>query len=530
MTTKTISTPGKITPPTSLQLEQLLARNWLLIATLFLLTLASRLFFQSNIFYHWDSVNFAYAIREFNLTQEQPQPPGYIVYVWLCRLIDSVLGDAQTTMVSLSVLSSALAVVGLYYLGQTMFEWRVGVVAALFLMTSPLFWFYSEIALPHTLDTLLIIVAAWWLYETMQGKLQYLFPAVIILAVAGGIRQQTLVFLGPLILLALRKVGWRRLLLAGLLGGLLCLIWFVPLMVLSGGISDYLQITGAFTERFQRTTSILMGAGWPGVQRNLIKLGLYTPYAWGAALIPAVFWAGRLLRRREIPQGWEKMAFLALWVLPALLFYALIHMGQQGLVFVFLSALLLWSATGLVSLLAQRPQALVAATAILVTLNVAVFCFAPEYPLGPERQRLLTRETLVNSDHFYQDRFEAIKQHFPHESSLILAANWHHVEYYLPEYAHLPFNIGSKWDHDAGVPANERPQVINANPTSFGLSSNAQGQTIVIVFDPELNIFNETVDQTNKLELTHGGELHYFALAEDDHFYLGSGSFGVLLP
>ncbi|NJO00147.1 MAG: hypothetical protein HC875_41570, partial [Anaerolineales bacterium] len=228
--------------------------------------------------------------------------------------------------------------------------------------------------------------------------------------------------------------------------------------------------------------------------------------------------------------GWEKTAFLALWILPALLFYALIHMGQQGLVFVFLPALLLWSATGLVSLLAQRPQALVAATAILVALNVGVFCFAPEYPLGPERQRLLTRETLVNSDHFYQDRFEAIKQHFSHESTLILAANWHHVEYYLPEYTHLPFNIGSKWEHDAGAPANARPQVINANPTSFGLSSNAQGQTIVIVFDPELNIFNETVDRTNELELAHGGELHYFALAEDDHFYLGSGSFGVLLP
>ncbi len=383
MTTKTVSTPDRITASITLQLEQLWAHSWLLVTALFLLTLASRLLFQSQILYHWDSVNFAYATGEFNLAQAQPQPPGYIVYVWLCRLAGRVLGEAQTTMVGLSILASALAVVALYYLGRAMFDRRVGLAAALFLMTSPLFWFYGEIALPHTLDTLLVIVAAWWLYETRHGRRRYLFPAVAALAMAGGVRQQTLIFLAPLTLLALRKVGWRRWLLAGLLGGLLCLVWFGPLMVLSGGILNYMEISGAFTERFQRATSIVMGAGWPGLQRNLIKLGLYTPYAWGAALLPAVLWAGQLLWQRAQPQNWAKMVFLVVWILPALLFYVFMHMGQQGLVFVFLPALLLGSAAGLVYLTAQRPKALVGAASILVVLNVGVFCFAPEYPLGP---------------------------------------------------------------------------------------------------------------------------------------------------
>ena len=528
MTAKTAPTPGKIATSIDLQLEQLWAHNRLLAAALFLLTFASRLLFQSQILYHWDSVNFAYAIRQFNLAQEQPQPPGYIVYVWLCRLVGSLLGDAQTTMVNLSILSSALAVGGLYYLGQAMFDRRVGLAAALFLMTSPLFWFYGEIALPHTLDTLLIIVAAWWLYETMQGKRRYLFPAVIVLAIAGGVRQQTLIFLAPLTLLALRKVGWRRWLLAGLLGGLLCLAWFGPLMVLSGGILNYMEITGAFTERFQRVTSILMGAGWPGVQRNLIKLGLYTPYAWGAALLPVVLWSGRLLWQRAQPQNWAKMVFLAVWILPALLFYAFIHMGQQGLVFVFLPALLLWSAAGLVYLTAQRPKTLVGAASILVALNVGVFCFAPEYPLGPGRQRLLTRETLVNSDRYYRDRFEAIEQHFPPEATLILAANWHHVEYYLPQYRRLPFHIGSKWELDAGAPANDRQEVLRATPAGLGLSLNAQEQAIVVLFDPELSLFNETTAQADKLALARGGELYYFTLSEHGQFYLDTDSFGLL--
>jgi hypothetical protein len=204
-------------------------------------------------------------------------------------------------------------------------------------------------------------------------------------------------------------------------------------------------------------------------------------------------------------------------------------MGQQGLVFVFLPALLLVSAAGLVHLMTDRSKALVIATAVLVALNMAVFYLGPEYPLGPGRQRLLTRETLVNSDRYYQDRFEAIRQHFPPESTLILAANWHHVEYYLPEYRRLPFNIGSKWELDAGAPANDRSEVLRVTPAGLGLSPNAQGQAIVVVFDPELNPFNETAARAGKFTLAHGGELLYFALSEDDQFYLVAGSFGMLV-
>lgn len=177
---------------------------------LFVLTLVTRVPFRSQILFHWDSVNFAYGMREFSVVKEQPQPPGYIVYVWFCRLIDVLFGDPQTTMVWISVFASALAVPCIFCLGRSMFDARTGLVAALFLMTSPLFWFYGEIALPHSVDTLLVIVGGWWLYEVMKGQRRYLYPAIVLLAVAGGVRQQTLVFLAPLILFALRKVGWKR--------------------------------------------------------------------------------------------------------------------------------------------------------------------------------------------------------------------------------------------------------------------------------------------------------------------------------
>ncbi len=523
-----VTNPGKMTLSFNLQLAQWWTQGWVIAGLLFVLALATRLPFRSEILYHWDSINFAYAIQEFNLAKEQPQPPGYIVYVWLCRLVDSIVGDAQMAMVGISLVSSTLAVVALFYMGEVMFDRSVGLLAALFLATSPLFWFYSEIALPHTLDTLLVVVSVWWMYKTMRGDYRFLYPAVVALALAGGIRQQTLIFLAPVFLFAVRGVGWRRFLIAGILGGIICLGWFIPLMILSGGLSTYMEIVGDFTERFQRTTSIFLGAGWWGVQRNLIKLTLYTTYAWSLAALPAVVYVVLQLRRRQGQLGWERSLFLFLWMIPALLFYALVHMGQQGLVFVFLPALLLFSAYGLTNWLSQKPRWLAVTAIVLVTCNVTIFYWLPEYPFGLERQRFLTRNTLTNSDHYYQDRFKTITKNFNPQSTIILAANWHHVEYYLPEYSTLSFNIGSKWEIDAGVPTNKTEEIRIFSSTDLGLRLDAKDQAHIIIFDPELVAFNQTPDLETSLPLPHGGQMQSMELGPQQRFYLGIDSFGLL--
>lgn len=152
---------------------------------LFLLTVLSRIPFRSQILYHWDSVNLAFAMPKFDVAAEQPQPPGYITYVWLCRLVDALFHDPQTTMVWIAIASSGLAVVAMYLLGRAMFDRRTGLVGALLLASSPLYWFYGEIALPHTLDLFLVTLSAWLLYEAAQGQAPYLLAAAVTLAVVG---------------------------------------------------------------------------------------------------------------------------------------------------------------------------------------------------------------------------------------------------------------------------------------------------------------------------------------------------------
>ncbi len=493
-------------------------------AGLAVLTLATRIPFASKVLYHWDLVNFAYAMSEFNLVKEQPQPPGYILYVWLCRLLASVLHDPQTVMVTISIAASVGAVVAMYLLGEAIYNARVGWLSAIFLAASPLFWFYNEIALPHSVDAFLVIVSVLLLYKSMQGERRYVIPAVLVLAIAGGVRQQTIVFLAPALLFAFRKIGWKLFIGAGVVGVIACLAWFIPLLWLSGGLNQYLTVMGNFSDRFQKTTSIFMGAGLWGIRRNVTKLILYSAFGWSIFFVPAVFWVVRRVTKLWKARPGERSVFIGLWILPSVLFYLLIHMGQQGLTFVFLPALILVSAAALELIFQASAPMLWASALVLTLLSSAIFLFFPEYPLGAGGQRLLTRQTLVNSDRYYQTRIDTIRQDFDPQNTLILAQNWHHVGYYLPGYRVIPFNLGAKWEVDEGAPVNNPTTTVQGNSEEWGLpGKDAQ----IILFDPDLVNFATAETPLKVMPLAGQELLTVIEFPQGVDFAVDADSFGL---
>lgn len=495
---------------------------------LFLLTVLSRIPFRAQILYHWDSVNFAFAMRRFDVALDQPQPPGYILYVWLCRLVDLLFRDANATMVWISVVAGGPAVVFLYLLGRAMWGKRVGLIGALFLAASPLFWFYGEIALPHALDTMMVLLAAWLLWRIRQGERRFLWPAVIVLGVAGGIRPQTLVFLLPLALYAMARAGVARLVGATTLGAVVCLAWLVPLTVGAGGIGRYLEVMSAYSGRFQQTTSVLMGAGWSGVLYNLRKLTLYILYGLAAFLLPCflafLLLLPRRLRRRS-PN--PRRLFLFLWALPPLAFYTLIHTGQQGLVFFFLPVLLLAGAVGLVRQV--RGRWLWAATGLLILLNVALFGLAPERPLGPEGPRLLTRDTLVNSDRYYLDRLTVIRESFPPSHTAVVAMNWHHLEYYLPEYVLLRLDPGPPNSPPVLTPR-RWPGEGTLSAADLELTPDEERRIALVLFDERIPSLFSVRGPTEATPLSAGGRLQVLWLRAEEWLRYDETGMEVVTP
>jgi hypothetical protein len=198
------------------------------------------------------------------------------------------------------------------------------------------------------------------------------------------------------------------------------------------------------------------------------------------------------------------------------------------LVFVFLPALLLISALSLQRLLKTPPAGFLTGAAVLVAINIGIFWLAPEYPLGPTGPRLLTHATLVNSDDFFRHRFEAIQENFSPTSTVILAAQWHHVEYYLPAYTVSRFSVGSKWEVNAGEPISDSQQPAVFTPADLGLQPGPNDQVVIVVFDPILANFNRTSDMTSQLPLPGGDALDYIQLGTHDQLLFEANSFGLV--
>ena len=167
--------------------------------------------------YNWDAVQFALALREFDVAKHQPHPPGYLLYVGLGRLLNASLGDPTLAYVALAMLFSAGSTFVLYALARRLYDRATALVAASLLAVSPLFWFYGSVGLTYAGEAFAASVVAWFAYATLGGSARHLYWGALALGLTGGMRQSVLLLLLPLwfgcALLGVRS--WRRLTLAG---------------------------------------------------------------------------------------------------------------------------------------------------------------------------------------------------------------------------------------------------------------------------------------------------------------------------
>jgi hypothetical protein len=547
----------KIEALTDLQLD-LIA-----VGTLFLVVLFTRVAFAGQVLYHWDSINFAFGLQHFDVSEAQPHVPGYILYVLLGRAVNLFVNDAQTALVSISVVSSGLAVASLYLLGRDMFNRWVGAGAALFLASSPLFWFYGEIALPHSLDTFAVIFSVWLFFRLIRGDGWFssywaAAAAAAWFAIAGGLRPQTQLFLMPLALYTAWRIGFKRSLVSFSVLLILNLAWLVPLIVLTGGLGAYIEVFGNFSEHFNTTTSVFHGAGAQGLIRNLRKLVTYSLYGWGIAVLPfalaTMVWLFSL--RKWISSKWKIYrrgllswsAFLVedtriwiflLWFGPVLMYYIFIHMGQQGLVFVFLPALMLLSATALYYITGRKTRIMQASAGVIILANAVIFTMVPTEPLGGGL-RLLTYDTIKNHDSTHLILIDGIQEKFSPDHTIIMASWWRFPEYYLSEYPLIHYNIRPRGELDEGR-SNLADQTVdrakdmgimvdpygflNIDPVWLGVTPDQDGKYYILLFDNILAEFNLFDERHETITLADGRRLVYFLIRADERLYLGAEFF-----
>ncbi|OGW56221.1 MAG: hypothetical protein A2Y81_03845, partial [Nitrospirae bacterium RBG_13_43_8] len=410
--------------------------NILLPLFLFLLTIITRIPFTSKLLYHWDSVQFALALDKYDITAHQPHPPGYFLYVMLGRLLHLFINDANTVFVSISVFFSGLTVVAIYYLGKEMYNKKTAILSALIALTSPNLWFHGEVALTYIVEAFFSTAVALLCWRILKGEHKYLWLSVLALGIAGGIRQNTTVFLFPLWLFSVKGVPLRKIILSFGLLTVVCLLWFIPMIWMTGGWNAY---HGAFRDLWLFNTGhvSVFEKGWWSFKIFASSTFNFVIYGIGAGVFILSLAVYSLLRHGKFKSlDRNKVFFFSLWILPAFLFYLLIfiHPANPGYVLIFLPALFILTASSITYIGDQIKQLIkkdlsksIAFTIIII--SVAIFFFT-KYPVSNREIR--------NHDHNLSIMLSEIKTFKPDNTGIFVEPyifyGFRHIMYYLPEY------------------------------------------------------------------------------------------------
>jgi hypothetical protein len=423
--------------------------GWIIGAAFLVVTAISRIPFRSKALFAWDSANFAFALDDYNVAFHQPQPPGYPLYVASGKLLYGLGLEANTSYVVLSLVASGVAVLCLFALGWRLYGLQTGIVSALLLASSSLFWTQGLVAYPYAFLALFSSLVLLLLTETKLGTRNLTVPAAFVLALGAGFRPDLLFFLFPVWLYA----WWGRSL-RSLLAGIAVMIvvvtaWFVPMVQFSGGWDVYGKAIGEYLGFW------LGQPGGPsaylkGVLDNTRILSAILYNGIGLALLPVIYFLGRYFSPQQIARD-ARTRLILLWMIVPFVFYVFVHVENPGHVLSFLPGLLIYTALAIRGfardcehayrfLMTQRGMVTTALTphrvslgivavlaALIVFSNTILFFFAS----GEGRFKEITQIDEILTKHV---RYITLN-HVPEETLIIAFDRSHQLEYYLQDYS-----------------------------------------------------------------------------------------------
>jgi hypothetical protein len=225
-----------------------------------------------------DSVNFALGVRDFDVADHRPHPPGYPAYIGVGKAAVAagglvMPGASRSTVEAralsvVSLLAAAVAIGALFALFRVLLPADdLAIAATALTASSPLFWYLSVRpmsdvpGLAAALAALACLAIAWFRQrpepsgdrrlspQRMEASGRMIVLGALLTGIAIGFRSQnavlTLPFLAGVVLDRLGRGAAGALIggsVAMTVGGLL---WAIPLIVASGGVNAYLAALGS---------------------------------------------------------------------------------------------------------------------------------------------------------------------------------------------------------------------------------------------------------------------------------------------
>ena len=308
----------------------LAGRPWFLLILFGFLILVTRWPLAPGQLFTFDDVNLAYAIGHYDIRMSQPHPPGYPLFVLEMRILHWLrFKRAESILLALSLAGSIAAMMLLVLAGNRILGGDAGFWAAWVMLLHPVFWHAGVTSALRVQLAVVSLAVAACCWRAWEGDARWVKWSAVALAIGAGIRPET----GPLLFPLWAVCAWRAPLAWRERGRALAwmaavvLIWLLPAMIASGGPLNFIRANLDYVSDQASVSSGLFGATESRWLTTMWRLAVWVfcgVLAWG---LP-----GALAFRRKDGFGLARarLAFLALWFLPALAFALTVHVEDPG--------------------------------------------------------------------------------------------------------------------------------------------------------------------------------------------------------
>lgn len=465
-----------------------------------------------------DSIGYARGLIVYDIPNNEPGFPGYFLYVMTGRLLVPLIGGPLQTLTFLSVLFSAGVALLTFLIGRAICNSRTGFIASLLFLTSTTFWFFGIVALPYIVALFFHATVIWCIAEARWKGRSHLFLLPLSLTILLGIRPHEIINVGLPLLYYLGIITPHEKKRVVLTTFLLCLMWIIPLLSITGGIAGYLGL-------LLRAATDLQPPGIANTKFYATTLAVSFMSAFTIALLfysyPVLYAVLARIRtgRYSLPLNRARLLFFSLWVVPIALFQVFLKSDHPAHTLALLlpaTILLAYFIDHSVhSLINENGRKLIlsATLSVVVVFNTHFFF----RDLDSDRPQYLGYASIRANDRLFESKIGYIRETFNSQTTLIVSDHrqWRHAAYFLPYFQVYVFEDvsrqGSLVQNKVFTTYNNRTSRFERPQDSFLLPSNVR---TIVFFE---NQFSEWVVDDQKQIIRLGPCCTLTALRINEH-------------
>jgi hypothetical protein len=196
--------------------------------------------------FDWDEALFSLGVRDYEVADHRPHPPGYPLFILAAKFIALTGLDAFRSLQVVVVLGALFVFPALYWLAREIgFEFTTAVAGAAIFAFLPNVWIYGGTGFSDVPATTLVFIACALLLRGRKDKRAYIVGAVV-LGIAAGIRPANLLVGAVPAMLAtwtqVRAKSYRAIAAAMVLGAIIVAGSYAGAALASRSVDAYLQI------------------------------------------------------------------------------------------------------------------------------------------------------------------------------------------------------------------------------------------------------------------------------------------------